>query len=248
MLVVFGVVPSAAAANGAAEVPDEPRITSVACVATAAAQCPANGALAHGAKVVVRGRELNATEEILFRGGRGREDDVSVSPSAAEARKVVAVVPARARTGRLSLLSGVAKRADTDSRVRVYAPPPVDASPGGKFFFDGIKRPQFSFEVSSPLEATVELVHAHDGSLVKSWTVAAEPGQENTVTWNGAGAHGGSGRYQFRLVGDARAAASDDAATERIFGYFGHIFPIRGKHNLGYTDTNNFGGGRGHKG
>ena len=248
-LVVAAAVPSAAAASGGgAEVPDEPRIASVSCVSTASAKCPADGALAHGAKVVIRGSELNATEDVVFRGGRGGSDDVSVSPSSAEAGKVEAIVPKRARTGRLSLLSGVARPANTESRVRVYAPPPVDAAPGGKFFFDGIKRPQFSFEVSSPLDATVELVHAHDGSLIKSWTVAAEPGQANTVTWTGAGAHGGSARYQFRLAGDARAAASDEADTQSVFGYFGHIFPIRGKHNLGYTDTNNFGGGRDHKG
>jgi murein DD-endopeptidase MepM/ murein hydrolase activator NlpD len=30
--------------------------------------------------------------------------------------------------------------------------------------------------------------------------------------------------------------------------YADHLFPIRGRHNLGYTPTNGFGGGRGHKG
>ncbi len=56
-----------------------------------------------------------------------------------------------------------------------------------------------------------------------------------------------SGRYRFRLAAeakDARTGASEDGA----FVYVDHLFPIRGRHNLGYTDTNNFGGGRGHKG
>ena len=247
-LLAFAAVPSTAVANGGTEVPDEPRISSVECVATSAAQCPANGALARGATVMIRGSELNATEKVIFRGGRGRSDDVSVRPASVGPRRVEAVVPARARTGRLTLVSGVAKAASTRSEVRVYAPPPANAAPAGKFFFDGIKRPRFSFEVSRPVTASVELLHAHDGSLVKSWTVAAEPGVTNAVTWNGAGAHRGATPYRFRLVGEARAAASGDAAPESAFGYFSHLFPIRGKHNLGYTDTNNFGGGRGHKG
>ena len=248
MLAVLVAVPSAAAANGAAEVPDEPRIRSVSCAATAAAQCPAGGALAHGAIAVIRGSELEATDEVVFRGRSGRADDVSVRPSSVGAGKVKAVVPRRARTGPVAVLSTVETRATTRSRVRVYEPPPVDAAPGGKFFFDGIKKPTFSFEVSQPVEAIVELVHAHDGSLVKTWTIAAQPGVANTVTWSGAGAHRGTGPYRFRLAEEARAAASEDTASEQVFGYFGHIFPIRGKHNLGYTDTNNFGGGRGHKG
>ena len=248
MLVAVAAAPSAAAANGGADVPDDPSISSVSCVATAAAQCPANGALAHGAIAVIRGGELEATDEVVFRGRSGRRDDVSVRPSTVEAGKVKAVVPRRALTGPVAVLSAIGTRATTRSRVRVYEPPPVDAAPGGKFFFDGIRKPRFSFDVSQAVEATVELVHAHDGSLVKTWTIAAEPGEANTVTWNGARAHRGSGSYEFRLAGDARAAASEDTPSEQVFGYFGHIFPIRGKHNLGYTDTNNFGGGRGHKG
>ena len=245
---VLVAVPSTAAADGAAGVPDEPRIRSVSCVASAAAQCPANGALARGAIAVIRGSELEATDEVVFRGRSGRADDVSVRPSSAETGKVRAVVPRRARTGPVAVLSTIGTRSTTSSRVRVYEPPPVDAAPGGKFFFDGIRKPRFSFDVSRPVDAAVELVHAHDGSLVKTWTVAAQPGQANTVTWNGAGAHRGAGPYEFRLAGESRAAASDRTAAEQVFGYFRHIFPIRGKHNLGYTATNNFGGGRGHKG
>ena len=251
-LLAFAAMPATAlasgSADGSAEIPDEPRISSVSCASTSTAQCPADGSLANGARVIIRGSELEATETLLFRGGSGRRDDVSAAPSSVAPRRVEAIVPRGARTGRVTLLSPVGTRATTRSPVRIYAAPPVDAAPGGKFFFDGIKRPRFSFEVSRPVEATVELVHAHDGSLIKSWTVDAQPGRANTVTWDGTGAHGASTPYRFRLVGAARSAASADAATQQAFGYFRHIFPIRGKHNLGYTDTNNFGGGRGHKG
>ena len=241
---------AAAAGTGGVEVPDEPRISSVSCVAGAAARCPSGGALVHGATAVIRGGELDATDEVVFRGGRGSKDDVSIRPASVERRTVKAVVPKAARSGVIVLRSAVAGPARTRRAVRVYAPAPVDAAPGNKFFFDGIKRPRFSFQVDRPVEATVELVHAHDGSLVKSWTVAAEPGATNTVTWGGNGAHGATTPYQFRLVGEARSARAGESKAQRTFNWFRHVFPIRGRHNLGYTATNNFGGGgeRTHKG
>ena len=248
-LLALAAAPSTAAAqNGAAEVPDEPRIRSVSCAPTAAAQCPSDGSLAHRATVVIRGSELDATEQVVFAGRSGRKDDATTTPVSATPREVRAVVPRGARTGRLTLVSMVGKRARTKSAVRVYSAPPVNAAPSGKFFFDGIRRPRFTFEVSRAVRATVELVHAHDGSLVKRWTVAAEPGSANAVTWDGAGAHGASTPYRFRLVGAARSAASAESSRDEAFSYFRHVFPIRGKHNMGYTATNNFGGGRNHKG
>lgn len=199
---------------------------------------------------MIRGSDLEATDQIVFRGKRGARDDVSVAAQEVAPRSVEAVVPASARTGVVTLLAVTGRRVSTREPVRVYAPPPVDIAPGNKFFFDGVRRPRFTFEVSRPVEATVELLHAHDGSLVKSWTLAAEPGVTNTVSWSGKGAHGATTPYQFRLVGDARSATAADASTQRTFSFFRHVFPIRGKHNLGYTATNNFGGGgrRTHKG
>ena len=38
------------------------------------------------------------------------------------------------------------------------------------------------------------------------------------------------------------------AGSGRSFALFDHLFPIRGRHNLGETATNQFGGGRGHQG
>ena len=44
------------------------------------------------------------------------------------------------------------------------------------------------------------------------------------------------------------ASATQAAGTDAEFLYADHLFPIRGRHNLGYSDTNNFGGGRNHQG
>jgi murein DD-endopeptidase MepM/ murein hydrolase activator NlpD len=40
----------------------------------------------------------------------------------------------------------------------------------------------------------------------------------------------------------------EGAPVARWFSLFDHVFPIRGKHDLGQGATNNFGGGRGHQG
>jgi hypothetical protein len=70
------------------------------------------------------------------------------------------------------------------------------------------------------------------------------------VTWDGLGPRGVEplGSYTFRVVGQASGAATQAAGSQSGFLYADHLFPIRGRRNLGYTDTNNFGGGRGHKG
>ena len=98
------------------------------------------------------------------------------------------------------------------------------------------------------MAVTVELSNVDTGELVRSWTVQALPGTTNQVAWDGRSAIGvaASGNYAFRMAGAAGAAATQ--ASDTSFAYSDHVFPIRGRHNLGYTDTNNFGGGRRHKG
>ena len=56
------------------------------------------------------------------------------------------------------------------------------------------------------------------------------PGTDLAPTW----------RYRFRVAGSSSAAT---AATDTSFFYADHVFPIRGRHNLGYGPTNSFGGG-----
>lgn len=66
------------------------------------------------------------------------------------------------------------------------------------------------------------------------------------MRWNGLVSRrpAPSGTYSFRMA-DGGAGPSADA---RPFALFDHLFPIRGGHNLDYSDTNRFGGGRGHQG
>lgn len=103
--------------------------------------------------------------------------------------------------------------------------------------------------MSQPTDVQVEVANTETGELVHSWTVAAQPGA-NEVRWNGLGSGGveAYGSYSYRLSGQASASATAAPGTEASFLYADHLFPIRGRHNLGYTDTNNFGGGRNHQG
>jgi murein DD-endopeptidase MepM/ murein hydrolase activator NlpD len=45
------------------------------------------------------------------------------------------------------------------------------------------------------------------------------------------------------VAGPTAAASADNR-----FFFADHLFPIRGRHDLGQSETNNFGGGRGHQG
>lgn len=238
--------------GGGAVAPEAPRVDAVSCLPSAAGSCPRTGKLRRGRAFVVRGRALANAERIVFAGVRGRADDVSVAPEKLTARYATGTVPAEARSGRVIVQDSQGYSAAAARRVVVTGaarPDPVDLAPGSRFFYDGRRKPAFSFEVDTPVTAQVELVSEESGAVVRSWEVAAAPGQPRSVSWDGVGAAGVGepGSYRFRLAGRATGAATGAPAGEAFF--FGdHLFPIRGRHNLGYTSTNNFGGGRGHKG
>lgn len=246
-------LPAAALAGtstGGAATPDSPRVRAIECMPAPQRPCPADGALVQGGRVKVQGSDLQASTALVFRGGRGRRDDVRVRPRHVGDRHLEAKVPPAARSGPVVIVSSLGARTRAARRIAVTAAAPVDAAPGSSFFFAGRPKPTFSFQVSRPVTVTVELVREADGAVVRAFDVPAQPGQPAAVRWDGRGADGTvqSGRYRFRFAGEAAAAASPAPEAQTEFAYFDHLFPIRGRHNLGYTDTNGFGGGRGHKG
>ena len=200
-----------------------------------------------GGLVVIGGSELQATSAVVFLGASGRSDNVEVTPASLAPGEVTAEVPRRAQTGRIRLLSSIGETRTTRLKYPVSSPPgarPRDLAPHSKFFYAGRHRPSFTFNARQSGPVTVELVRER-GDVVKTWEVEALPG-ENTVTWRGG--RRAQGRFRFRVAGRSSAAAEPAVENGGPFGFFGHLFPIRGKHNLGYTNTNNFGGGRGHRG
>ena len=237
---------------GGVSAPGAPRVDSVRCLASAAGTCPTPRKLLRGRPFVVRGHGLATAKRIVFKGSRGRADDVAVAPERMTGRYTTATVPEAARSGGVVVLDRHGYSVPAPRRVTVSdapAPAPVDLAPGSRFFFDGRRKPVFSFEVSSAVTAQVELVNEASGAVIRTWEVPAAPGQPGSVTWDGLGGAGVEqpGPYRFRVVGRA-AGATTGTPTGSSFFFGDHLFPIRGRHNLGYTDTNNFGGGRGHKG
>ena len=240
--------PAAAQGGGGAAYPQPPVVRSVACVASPAAACRTPRSVVRGAELKLRGARLDQTRRLVFEGRRGRADDASARPRHAGARHLEAVVPMRARSGPLSIIDEHGRRSATKLRARVLNPPPVDVAPSSKFFFDGRRRPRFSFTASAAGPVTVEVVRQSDSAVVAVLEADAQPG-ENSLAWNGlAGSRAApAGTYAFRPTGASASIAPSGDATS-AFSLYDHVFPIRGRHNLGYTRTNRFGGGRGHQG
>jgi murein DD-endopeptidase MepM/ murein hydrolase activator NlpD len=122
-----------------------------------------------------------------------------------------------------------------------------------KLFFGAERSISFSYRVSGggPVAAKVDLVRAADGVVVQSWTPETRPGEVQTITWNGVDAAGvpqPEGRYVFRLVASgsdgaqARSAQVQDVQRD-AFDLYGHIFPVRARHDYG-GDGARFGAGR----
>jgi hypothetical protein len=122
-----------------------------------------------------------------------------------------------------------------------------------KAFFAGTKV-RFSYRVNDvePVPVQIELVHVEDGVVVRRWNPGpVEPNTVHTIRWNGQAAPGlkaGAGRYVFRVTAQNSAGAfarssSDSDARRDAFDFYGHIFPIRGRHNYGQSGAR-FGSGR----
>jgi murein DD-endopeptidase MepM/ murein hydrolase activator NlpD len=112
-----------------------------------------------------------------------------------------------------------------------------------KAFFAGTMV-RFSYRVNGedPVPVRVELVRVDDGTVVRTWKPGAvEPNTVHSVRWNGTPAPGkraDAGRYVWRLTAqdkDGATATSSSAteATRDAFDFYGHIFPVRGRHDYG---------------
>jgi murein DD-endopeptidase MepM/ murein hydrolase activator NlpD len=122
-----------------------------------------------------------------------------------------------------------------------------------KAFFAGTKV-RFSYRVNAAeaVPVQIELVRAEDDVVVRTWNPGAvEPNVIHTIRWSGKAAPGlkaSEGRYVFRVTAQssdgafARSSATTDA-TRDAFDFYGHIFPIRGRHDYG-SKGSHFGSGR----
>lgn len=123
------------------------------------------------------------------------------------------------------------------------------ASPS-TIFLGSRRQAAFRFELraSGSRELLVKVVGVGSRKVVRRFRLGSvRPGRPERLSWDGKLAKGGyapEGRYAFRVFADGeRAAVKGDPGSQRI-GFYGHRFPLLGKH--GYGDG--FGAGRNHQG
>jgi len=241
--------------TGGARIPQRPTVQSAMCVDGAPWTCRQRE------RMTLRGEDLGGVRAVVFLGAGGRADDRRVRPTSLEGHRVVVRVPASAASGPLRVVSQFAGSTRTrplavnESPAGDEPPAGVDepsAAPTSRIFAGGRRQASFRYRVTGDLArgAAVEAFRVDDGRVVLSWPLAPGPDGTGNVRWDGTvkGNPVPVGRYAFRLAGEARASASAEAGFEESFLVYDHVFPIRGKHDLGQSPTNDFGGGRGRKG
>ena len=247
LLATAVALPASASAqsSGGMAAPGAPSIRVVSCLATADSPCSSRRAVLRGRQFIVRGSGLAAAKRIIFKGRRTRRDDYATRVERASKRYAVATVPRKARSGRVVVVDRYGASAVSRRAVRVRKAPklvPRDLAPGSRVFYGGRRKATFGFTAARSGQAQVNLVNQESGETVRTWTLPTQAGQHAEVKWDGRGSDGvpASGNYRFQLVG---AVSASSVSGGESFFFADHLFPIRGRHNLGYTSTNNFGGG-----
>ena len=232
------------ASTGGTGIPERPRIDRLSCLGSATCR--------PGDVLEVSGEGLDGVKTVNFMGAPGRRDDRRGRPLATAPHALKVLVPRGARTGRIRAINPHAGASRANARVEVGAPGRLPARAlAGKVFLGG-NPARFRYVASEPVQpdARVELYRVSDGAVVMSWPLEVDGTGAGEVRWDGllGGQAAPIGRYGFRLVGAPSARAAQVAGVVGEFQLLDYMFPIRGRHDLGQSHTNNFGGGRGHQG
>lgn len=191
--------------------------------------------------MTIRGEWLATTRTVSFLGRTGAKDDRDASVIARDEHSLVVLVPSSARSGpiRVKAPTGVS----TGNRVRVTKTAEASNTDADVMYIDG---QSMRFDYSASAGSTIELVRIGDLAPVSSWLAKPDTSGRGQIVWDGrlGSRDAPNGRYGFRVVQTDGTAG----AVAKTFSIFDHIFPIRGKHDLGQGPINNFGGGRGHQG
>ena len=100
------------------------------------------------------------------------------------------------------------------------------------------------------MDLQVNLVRSSDGKIVQNWDrPGSAPGAHNRVIWNGSvgGRVPPDGRYAFRVsalgASTAGLRTAPSAPDDESITLYGHVFPVRGRHDFGGANAH-FGAGR----
>ena len=258
----LAATPGGGSGGGAVFVP-KPQLVKVSCARGCATRKRAQG----GSTLKLTGAALDGVTAVLFHGSVGRSDDAQSTVRAGSSRRLNAKVPMGAVTGPVSVVTGSGVRSRRTRAILILPPPPpspnaqLSPAPGApqietgtsrtRVFVGALRAVSFSYRLAAASTVKVELVRAADGAAVKTWTPGpVAPGQVQTVDWGGslAGAAAPPGRYSFRLTAEgpngqvARSAQAQDSERDS-FDLYGHVFPVRGRHDFGGAGAK-FGTGR----
>jgi murein DD-endopeptidase MepM/ murein hydrolase activator NlpD len=252
-----GLLPAtahAASSGGGVVYAPEPVVANVACVKNCAPKQRIQG----GSTAKLSGKNLAAVTKVVFQGSGAKGAAKSATPKAHSATSVVVTVPIDAETGPVKAMASEGIESDPSKPVKILPPPPPEeqveltpapgapavetATSAARWFLGSQRGVVFSFRVSgdTPADVDVNLIRQSDGAVVQTWTQPqVAPNEVRTVRWNGvtSGVVQPEGRYAFRAVihrdgVTATSAASDDADRD-AFDFYGHLFPVRGRHNYG---------------
>ena len=236
-LVAIAAGGSASAGTGGTRYVAPPEISAVKCVSA----CLSRGRVQGGGRIKLRGARLSEVRRVVYRGGRGSRDDVSVTVRPASDSALSVPVPMRAQSGKIEALASSGMRARTGKAVTIMppaapepnprlSPVPVTSSERGSVPLEtatsrtlfaigqrgGVKF-SYRFPGAAPETVVVSLVRIDDGTTVRSWSPGVPaPGETGKVAWNGmAGSKAApDGRYAFRIATSAATGASAANAAD----------------------------------
>jgi murein DD-endopeptidase MepM/ murein hydrolase activator NlpD len=234
---VLVTAPAALPATGGVTYAPHPKIGSVHC----SSGCESHGRVLTGGTLTIKGSGLSAARRVVFLGGSGKSDDVSVSVTPASDSKLAVQVPYSAASGPLTAWSSKTVHSNSSKPVTIVpapappAPPargrlaPVKgpADPGAprfetavssdKTYVDG-SGVRFSYRISGvqPASVKVTVIQLPDGGAVRTWTRhGVSPGSVHSFNWNARDHHkpAPDGRYAFRMTATSPTGATAHSAA-----------------------------------
>ncbi len=241
------VAPAGAGASSGGAFASMPAvIESVSCVS----RCASVDAAKAGSLLRIRGETMKSVEKIVFLGGGGHRDNVTVRAARSRRRSVDVVVPDKAPSGRLRAVNGDGARSRA-SRAVITIQRGAGSSEaldvrviGKRVYYGAARRARIDLLARRAMTVVVALVRVIDGENVATWPVTLVPETVSRVTWDGTakGVPQPPGRYEFRVLsgspgpagaGAVAAQAPADPLAAGAFDLVDHIFPVRGRHSYG---------------
>jgi murein DD-endopeptidase MepM/ murein hydrolase activator NlpD len=268
LALAVGLMPATAHAatstGGGVVYTPQPTVAKVACVKNCADKQRIQG----GSTAKLSGKNLGAVMKVVFKGSGTKGAAKAASVKSHSSTTVMVSVPIDAQTGPVQALASGGVQSEPTKAVKILPPPPVEEqaeltpAPGApaietstsaaKWFLGSQRGILFSYRLSgsSPADVDVNLVRQSDGAVVQTWTQSqVAPGELRTVRWTGVtgGQVQPEGRYAFRAVvhrdGVTATSAQTDDVNRDAFDFYGHFFPVRGRHDYGGSGAR-FGAGR----